>query len=166
MSRKERIQDWFSPPPSWMVIFDPSAEVMPIGSKESKVHWASVMLQLPARALSWMLSPPPNTGMVFCVSCYLKYGNPGAGARAMQMRTIMVLTQFFGSSPQNPVYENDPLETHKWALKKTQTQSKPHKTKPPHWPTFIAASKISFWHCSFFFITFAFLASRSSARYM
>lgn len=91
-----------------------------------------------------MLSPPPNTGMVFCVSCYLKYGNPGAGARAMQMRTIMVLTQFFGSSPQNPVHENDPLETHKRALKKLKPKANHTKPNPLTDPPLLLQAKFPF----------------------
>lgn len=80
-----------------------------------------------ARALSWMLGLPPNTGFVFCIRYYLKYGNLGAAARATQIRRIMVLTQFFGSSPQKLPCENNLSETNKRALK-----TKPNPiTDPP-----------------------------------
>lgn len=41
----------------------------------------------------------------------------GAGVTATQIRRVVVLTQFFGSSPQRPAYESNCLETNKRALK-------------------------------------------------
>jgi len=54
----------------------------------------------------------------------------GAQARATQLRRIMVLSKFFGSSPQKPVYENNLLETNKSALKKTPTKQTTHNQPP------------------------------------
>lgn len=80
---------------------------------------------------------------LFCISCYLKRGTAlGAQDRASQAQQIL--------NPIPPVVPPPPQK------------ETPHRNKSPHWPTFIAASKRSFWHCSFFAIAFAFLASLSS----